>query len=192
MAESDAAPPIANYSDEDFRDELLATLPHLRAFARGLCGRPDYADDLTQEAAIKAWTARDRYQPGTNLRAWTFAILRNHFLSELRKTRRQTDLDDGAVERMLVMEADQEGGLHLSDMEDALRQLNPERREAVLLVGAGGFTYEEAAAIADCAVGTMKSRVARARTDLARILDTEPGEIAAETNRKRPGLTKRR
>jgi RNA polymerase sigma factor (sigma-70 family) len=189
MAEPDATPPVTDYSDEDFRDELLATLPHLRAFARGLCGRPDYADDLTQEAAIKAWTARDRYQPGTNLRAWTFAILRNHYLSELRKSRRQTDLDDGAVERMLVMEADQEGGLHLSDMEDALRQLNPERREAVLLVGAGGFTYEEAAAIADCAVGTMKSRVARARADLARILESEPDALAAENDRRRPGHT---
>lgn len=191
MAEPDTAPPTVHYSDEDFKDELLATLPHLRAFARGLCGRPDYADDLTQEAAIKAWTARDRYQPGTNLRAWTFAILRNHYLSELRKSRRQTDLDDGAVERMLVMEADQEGGLHLSDMEDALRQLNPERREAVLLVGAGGFTYEEAAAIADCAVGTMKSRVARARADLAKILESEPGDLAAEPARKKPGFPKR-
>jgi RNA polymerase sigma factor (sigma-70 family) len=179
MADPQTAPRPADYTDDDFKDELLATLPHLRAFARGLCGRHDFADDLTQEAAIKAWTARERYQPGTNLRAWTFAILRNHYLSELRKSRRQTDLDDGAVERMLVMEADQEGGLHLSDMEDALRQLNPERREAVLLVGAGGFTYEEAAAIADCAVGTMKSRVARARADLARILESEPDQLPA-------------
>ncbi|MET1754738.1 sigma-70 family RNA polymerase sigma factor [Novosphingobium sp. RD2P27] len=161
-------------ADEEFRKELLGTLPHLRAFARGLSGRPDYADDLAQETAIKAWTARERYTPGTNMRAWTFAILRNHYLSELRRNRRQTDLDDGAVERMLVMDADQEGGLHLSDMEAALLQLAPERREAVMLVGAGGFTYEEAAEIADCAVGTMKSRVARARAELNRILNAEP------------------
>lgn len=164
----------SNSADEAFRRELLSTLPHLRAFARGLSGRPDYADDLAQEAAIKAWTARERYTPGTNMRAWTFAILRNHYLSELRRNRRQMDLDEGVAEKLLVMDADQEGGLHLSDMETALLQLPPERREAVMLVGAGGFTYEEAAEIADCAVGTMKSRVARARAELARLLNTEP------------------
>ena len=164
----------SNSADEAFRRELLSTLPHLRAFARGLSGRPDYADDLAQEAAIKAWTARERYTPGTNMRAWTFAILRNHYLSELRRNRRQTDLDEGVAEKLLVMDADQEGGLHLSDMETALLQLPPERREAVMLVGAGGFTYEEAAQIADCAVGTMKSRVARARAELTRLLNTEP------------------
>lgn len=160
-------------ADESFREELLGVLPHLRAFARGLSGRADFADDLVQEAAIKAWTARERYQPGTNMRAWTFAILRNHYLSELRRSRRQTDLDEGAVERMLVMDADQEGPLHLGDMEAALQRLAPERREAVLLVGASGFSYEEAAAIAECPIGTMKSRVARARADLARMLDEE-------------------
>lgn len=160
--------------DAAFRDELLAALPHLRAFARGLSGRADFADDLVQEAAIKAWTARDRYTPGTNMRAWTFAILRNHYLSELRRSRRQTDLEEGVAERMLVMEADQEGPLHISDMEAALQQLSPERREAVLLIGASGFSYEEAAEIAGCPIGTMKSRVARARADLAQILDGGP------------------
>ncbi|HKX78477.1 MAG TPA: sigma-70 family RNA polymerase sigma factor [Novosphingobium sp.] len=160
----------------EFRRELLEVLPHLRAFARGLCGRPDYADDLVQEAAIKAWGARDRFTPGTSMRAWTFAILRNHYLSELRKNRRQTDMDDEAAERLLVMEPDQEGGLHLSDMQAALSKLPAERREAVLLVGAGGFTYEEAAEISQCAVGTMKSRVARGRAELARLLNVDPGE----------------
>jgi RNA polymerase sigma-70 factor (ECF subfamily) len=159
--------------DEAFRRELLDTLPHLRAFARGLSGRPDFADDLVQETAIKAWIARDRYQPGTNMRAWTFAILRNHYLSELRRGKRETDLDEGAAERMLVMEANQEAPLHLDDMEAALHRLAPERREAVLLVGASGFRYEEAAEIAGCPIGTMKSRVARARADLARMLDGE-------------------
>ncbi|KQM18899.1 sigma-70 family RNA polymerase sigma factor [Novosphingobium sp. Leaf2] len=160
-------------ADEGFRKELMSVLPHLRAFARGLSGRSDFADDLVQEAAIKAWTARERYQAGTNMRAWTFAILRNHYLSELRRSKRQTDMDDGAVERMLVMEADQEGPLHLGDMETALQKLAPERREAVLLVGASGFSYEEAAQIAGCPIGTMKSRVARARADLARLLDSD-------------------
>lgn len=158
---------------EAFKAELLGVLPHLRAFARGLSGRSDYADDLVQEAAIKAWTARDRYTPGTNMRAWTFAILRNHYLSELRRNRRQTDVDDEVVERMLVVDPEQEGGIHLSDMQTALQKLPPERREAVLLIGAGGFTYEEAAEICECAIGTMKSRVARARAELARLLDED-------------------
>lgn len=161
-------------ADESFRTELMAVLPHLRAFARGLCGRHDFADDLVQETAVKAWTARERYQPGTNMRAWTFAILRNHYLSELRKFKRQTDIAESDMERMLVMEADQEAPIHLSDMEAALQQLAPERREAVLLVGASGFSYEEAASIAGCPIGTMKSRVARARADLSRMLTDEP------------------
>ena len=170
--------------DEAFREELLAVLPHLRAFARGLSGRADFADDLVQEAAIKAWVARDRYTPGTNMRAWTFAILRNHYLSELRHNKRQTDMDDNAVERLLIMDADQEAPLHLSDMEAALQKLSAERREAVLLVGASGFSYEEAADIAGCPIGTMKSRVARARTELAGLLGDEPG--VPDARKKQP------
>jgi RNA polymerase sigma factor (sigma-70 family) len=162
-----------NSEDEVFKRDLLTVLPHLRAFARGLCGRPDFADDLVQETAIKAWVARARFTPGTNMRAWTFAILRNHYLSELRRNRHQVDYDPDAAERLLVMAPDQEAPLHLSDMEVALLKLSPERREALLLVGAGGFTYDEAAQISDCAVGTMKSRVARARDQLARLLDPE-------------------
>lgn len=166
--------------DDVFRRELLAVLPHLRAFARGLCGRPDFADDLVQETAIKAWTARERFTPGSNMRAWTFAILRNHYLSELRRNRHQAEYDPDSAERLLVMDADQEDPLHLSDMELALLKLSPERREALLLVGAGGFTYEEAARISDCAVGTMKSRVARARDQLVRLLDPERDTIGIE------------
>jgi RNA polymerase sigma-70 factor (ECF subfamily) len=167
--------------DEEFKRELLGVLPHLRAFARGLSGRPDFADDLVQETAIKAWTARDRFTPGTSMRAWTFAILRNHYLSELRRNRRQVDFDPEAAERLLVMEADQEDRLHLSDMQTALQKLSSERREALLLVGASGFTYEEAATICDCAIGTMKSRVARARAELGRLLDSEPRQMPPGT-----------
>jgi RNA polymerase sigma-70 factor (ECF subfamily) len=173
MSEGAAEP----YSDEEFKRELLEALPHLRAFARGLSGRPDFADDLVQEAAIKAWSARERFTPGTSMRAWTFAILRNHYLSELRRNRRQVDYDPELAERFLVMQAEQEGRLHLSDMQKALQKLSSERREALLLVGASGFTYEEAAQICDCAVGTMKSRVARARVELGGLLSGEPEAI---------------
>ena len=134
-------------TSEDFKRLLLETLPHLRAFARGLSGRPDIADDLVQETAIKAWASRDRFVLGTSIRAWTFTILRNHFLSELRRNRYQSDYDPGLAERTLVMAPEQEDGIRLNDLKDLLQKLAPERREALLLVGAGGFSYEEAADI---------------------------------------------
>ena len=159
----------------DFRAELTRVVPHLRAFARGLCGRPDYADDLVQEALLKAWGARDSFRPGTSMRSWTFVILRNVFLSEARRNRFRGDYDPDAAERLLSRAADQEDGLHLGDLRAAMMQLSPERREALLLVGAGGFSYEEAAEIAQCAVGTMKSRVARARRALEELTQGESG-----------------
>jgi len=159
----------------DFRRELTQVVPHLRAFARGLCGRPDYADDLVQEALLKAWAARDSFRPGTSMRSWTFVILRNVFLSEARRNRFRGDYDPDAAERLLSRSADQEDGLHLGDLRSAMMQLSPERRQALLLVGAAGFSYEEAADIAQCAVGTMKSRVARARRALEDMMDGEGG-----------------
>lgn len=179
-AEGSAKDKAKREDTESFRRELLENLPHLRAFARALCGRPDFADDLVQETAIRAWTARERFTPGTNLRAWTFAILRNHYLDQWRRERRQVDYDPDAAERLLVMEADQEAPLHLSDMEAALLKLSPERREAILLIGAAGFSYEDAARICGCATGTMKSRVARARVELARLLDPVEGQPPAD------------
>ncbi len=154
----------------DFRTEMTRVLPHLRAFARGLCGRPDYADDLVQEAMLKAWAARESFQPGTSMRSWTFVILRNVYLSEARRNRFRGDYDPDMAEKLLSQPAGQEDGLHMGDLRTAMMRLSPERREALLLVGAGGFSYEEAADIAQCAVGTMKSRVARARRSLEDML----------------------
>lgn len=155
----------------DFKRELSAVIPHLRAFARGLCGRPDMADDLVQETMLKAWAARDRFQPGTSMRAWTFVILRNAYLTEMRRNRFRGDYDETVAERLLTAPAGQEEPIHLADMHRALLQLPPERREALLLVGAGGFSYEEAAEICGCAVGTIKSRVGRARASLNAMLE---------------------
>lgn len=153
-----------------FKRELTEVIPHLRAFARGLCGRPDMADDLVQEALLKAWAAQDRFEPGTSMRAWTFVILRNAYLTDMRRNRFRGEYDEGVAERILIAPAGQEEPLHLSDMHRALLTLPPERREALLLVGAGGFSYEEAAQICDCAVGTIKSRVGRARATLNTML----------------------
>ncbi|UIP06758.1 sigma-70 family RNA polymerase sigma factor [Erythrobacter sp. SDW2] len=155
----------------DFKRELEDVIPHLRAFARGLCGRPDMADDLVQEALMKAWAAQDRFQPGTSMRAWTFVILRNAYLTDMRRNRFRGEYDEGVAERILTAPAGQEEPIHLSDMHRALLTLPAERREALLLVGAGGFSYEEAAEICGCAVGTIKSRVGRARAALTDMLD---------------------
>ncbi|MBC2651270.1 sigma-70 family RNA polymerase sigma factor [Novosphingobium flavum] len=158
-----------------FKRELTGVIPHLRAFARGLCGRPDAADDLVQETLLKAWAAQERFEPGTSMRAWTFVILRNAYLTDMRRNRFRGEYDEGMAERTLTAPAGQEAPLHLSDMHRALMTLPPERREALLLVGAGGFSYEEAAAICKCAVGTIKSRVGRARAALTRMI--ENGEM---------------
>ena len=155
-----------------FKRELTAVIPHLRAFARGLCGRPDLADDLVQETLLKAWAAQDRFEPGTSMRAWTFVILRNAYLTDMRRNRFRADYDEVVAERILVAPPGQEAPLHLSDMHRALLTLPPERREALLLVGAGGFSYEEAAQICQCAVGTIKSRVGRARAALAQMIES--------------------
>lgn len=157
----------------DFKRELTEVIPHLRAFARGLCGRPDAADDLVQEAMLKAWAARDRFEPGTSMRAWIFVILRNAYLTDMRRNKFHGEYDEVVAERILTAPAGQEEPIHLSDMHRALMTLPPERREALLLVGAGGFSYEEAAQICECAVGTIKSRVGRARATITEMLEED-------------------
>ncbi len=164
---SDKAPGRAS----DFKRELTGVIPHLRAFARGLCGRADMADDLVQETLLKAWAARDRFEPGTSMRAWTFVILRNAYLTDMRRARFRGDYDEGLAERILTAPADQEDPVHLADLHRAMLTLPAERGGARPLVGAGGFSYEEAAQICGCAVGTIKSRVGRARAALTAMID---------------------
>lgn len=160
----------------EFRRQLQDIIPSLRAFARGLCGNRELADDLAQEAMMRAWAARDSFEPGTNFRAWMFMILRNHFYTTIRKNSRMTSWDPEAAERILVQEPGQQHAIHMSDVEKALQQLPAEQREMLLLVGAGGASYEEAAEIAGCALGTVKSRLARGRTALAAIING-PDEV---------------
>ena len=167
-----------------FKRELVALIPHLRAFARTLCGDPTAADDLAQDAMLKAWDARASFEMGTNMKAWTFMILRNQFYSEKRRSWRQTQLDQEAAERTLVAVDDPEAPVALDELRQGLAMLPLEQREALVLVGAGGFAYEEAAAICECAVGTVKSRVSRARRALQGILEsgayTRDGSSAGE------------
>ena len=161
----------ASSDDARFKHELVALIPHLRAFARTLAGEPAAADDLAQDALVKAWDARASYQMGTNMKAWTFMILRNQFYSERRRSWRQIQLDQEAAERTLVAIDDPSAPLALDELRLGLGMLPAEQREALILVGAGGFAYEEAAEICGCAVGTVKSRVSRARRALQAILE---------------------
>jgi len=164
-------PSRASSDDEGFKRELVRLIPHLRAFARTLCGDATAADDLAQDAMMKAWDARASFQMGTNMKAWTFMILRNQFYSEKRRSWRQTQLDQEAAERTLVAVDDPSSPVALDELRLGLAMLPPEQREALVLVGAGGFAYEEAAEICNCAVGTVKSRVSRARRALHVILE---------------------
>ena len=170
-AEAEEAPvPHQSLSDADFRVELAAVIPHLRAFGRSLSGSRELADDLVQEALLKAWNARQRFQAGTNMRAWTFIILRNVFLSQMRRNRFRGEWDDLVAERVLAAPASQDRNVELADLHRAMQQLPTAQREALILIGAGGFAYEEAAEICGVAVGTIKSRVARGRAALEELI----------------------
>ncbi|MBI1649240.1 RNA polymerase subunit sigma [Hyphomicrobium sulfonivorans] len=164
----------------------------MRAFAISLCGNRDRADDLVQEALVKAWNHLDSFEEGTNLKAWLFTILRNAYFSELRKTKREIADSEGYHAAKLSAPPEQQGHLDLLDLNNALTKLPADQREALILVGAEGFSYEDAAAVAGCAVGTVKSRVNRARTRLNELMSQTPAASdkanqSADTDR--PPLT---
>jgi RNA polymerase sigma-70 factor (ECF subfamily) len=161
----------ANLTDAAFKNELARVIPQLRAFGRSLCGNHDLADDLVQETMLKAWAARNRYVAGTNFRAWTFTILRNHYFSLTRRRRFTGEWDDLVADRVLAAPASQHTSIELRDLMRALMQLPEPQREALILVGAGGISYEETAKITGVAVGTVKSRVARARMALEALIN---------------------
>jgi RNA polymerase sigma-70 factor, ECF subfamily len=161
-------------SGTTLREELVTAIPNLRAFAISLTGNPHLADDLVQETLLKAWSHRDKFEAGTNLKAWLFTILRNTYFSEFRKKRREVQDVDGQAAAQLTSPAEQFGHLELADFQRALHLLSPDQREALLLVGAEGLSYEDAAKISGCAVGTVKSRVNRARVRLTAVLAGGP------------------
>jgi len=161
--------------------DLIAIIPNLRAFAVSLCGNPDRADDLVQETLVKAWSNLGSFVEGTNLPAWLFTILRNIYYSEYRKRRREVADSDGAIAAKLATAPAQNGHMDLLDFRAALQHLPNDQREALILIGASGLSYEEAAQICGCAVGTMKSRVNRARNRLSELLSiTSTSEIGKQ------------
>lgn len=157
----------------DWREAVIARIPSLRAFAWSLARNPSDADDLVQETLTKAWTYREKYEAGTNLRAWLFTILRNTWYSTIAKRGREVADEEGRHAASLTAEGSQEWAVELTALREALNELPPEHREAIVLVGAAGLSYEEAAEIAGCALGTIKSRVNRARNRLAERLAME-------------------
>ena len=160
----------------DPRDALVNHLGSLRAFAISLCRNVAAADDLVQDTIVKAWTNIDKFQPGTNMQAWLFTILRNTYFSSLRKTRREVADPDGIHAASLFTKPDHDGRLALTDFRRAFDQLSPEHREVLILVGASGFTCDEAAEMIGVAVGTVKSRTNRARKRLADLMGLAEGE----------------
>ena len=162
--------------DPSVREAVLAAVPNLRAFAISLSGNVDRADDLVQETLLRALANIDSFQRGTNMSAWLFTILRNLFRSEYRKRRREVEDADGSYAERLKSQPEQTGRVEFTEFRSALAQLPADQREALILVGASGFSYEEAAEICGCAVGTIKSRVNRARSRLAELLSIESME----------------
>ncbi|WP_342152938.1 sigma-70 family RNA polymerase sigma factor [Methylorubrum sp. SB2] len=162
-----------------FRDDLVKALPMLRTFAISLTANPSRADDLVQETMVKAWANRERFTPGTNFTAWLFTILRNQFYTEIRKGRREVEDADGVHAGTLTTQADQEHAAGLRMVMNLIGTLPLPQRQALLLVGAEGFTYEEAAERLGCQVGTVKSRVSRARAFLSESFEGLPNGLAA-------------
>ena len=146
-----------------FADELERLLPELRAFARSLCRNRDLADDLVQETCLNAWAAIDRFQPGAAMRPWLFRILRNEFYQHTRRAWRSTELEPEQAERTLMANESLEARSDFRVLQAAIDSLPQAQRDAIILVAAAGFTYDEAGLICDCSAGTIKSRVSRAR-----------------------------
>jgi len=161
--------------EASFKADLVALIPHMRAFARTLCHDFTLAEDLAQDALARAWRCRTSYEPGTNLKAWVFMILRNGFYSHTRRSWRSCELDPEVAASTLVAVSNPTGALELNDLRRAMNMLPSDQREVLILIGAAGLSYEEAADICGVAVGTVKSRVSRARARLAEIL--EGGEL---------------
>lgn len=169
-------------SDADPREELVTHLPALRAFALSLTRNPSTADDMVQDTVVKAWSNIGKYQQGTNMRAWLFTILRNTYYTSRRKLNREVADIDGVYAGTLSVKPEHDGRLQLKDFKDAFELLPDEQREALILVGASGFSYDEAAEMTGVAVGTVKSRANRGRAKLTELLGLDANETMEMTD----------
>jgi RNA polymerase sigma-70 factor (ECF subfamily) len=165
---------IQNTASATLKADLIASIPKLRAFGMSLCGNADRADDLVQETLVKAWAHLGTFTGGSNLMAWLFTILRNGYFTQFRKRRREVSDADGVYSGRLATGPGQTAHMDLLDLRIALAQLPADQRETLVLIGGAGHSYEEAATICGCAIGTIKSRVNRARRRLAELLADQP------------------
>jgi len=163
--------------DQQFSDQLAILIPMLRRFARRLCGQQALAEDLTQEAVMRSWTARASFTPDSDLRAWVCVILRNCFYTTLRRERRSSTWDPELADHVLMVRPAQEDSLMLDDVIEAMHHLSSGQREVLMMVGVEGLTYEEAATRCGCALGTIKSRMARGRRAIAVVIDGPADEV---------------
>ena len=173
-------------SDEGFtdpKDEIVEHLPAMRAFALSLTRNGSSADDLVQDTIVKAWKNIDKFTAGTNMRAWLFTILRNTFYSDRRRSKREVADVDGKMAATLSQKPDHDGRMAMADFEAVFAELPSEQREALMLVGAMGFSYEEAAETCQVAVGTIKSRVNRGRVRLTELLGLQDGDDLEMTDK---------
>lgn len=185
---NDMAALPSSRASPDFQKDLVALIPFLRAFSRSLCRSKEIAEDMAQEALVKAWRARDRFEPGSNLKAWLFTILRHEFYSHRRRVWREMPWDEELSLLIASPPKEQEWAMELSDTARALDALPKPQREAVILVVAGGFTYSDAGKICSTAEGSMKSRVARGRATLSSMLDGDRQLPPRSPLRTRPGF----
>lgn len=169
-------------ADLDPREELITHLPALRAFALSLTRNRATADDMMQDTVLKAWTNMDKFKVGTNMRAWLFTILRNNFYSSRRKLNREVADVDNAFSNTLSVKPEHDGRLQMMDFKTAFDQLPDEQREALILVGANGFSYEDAGEMCGVATGTIKSRVNRARGKLTELLNLDENDALELTD----------
>ncbi len=168
---------------EDFKKQLVGFQGNLRAFALSLCGNPALSEDLAQETLLKAWEKQHLFEEGTNLKAWLFTILRNTYFTQYRKRSREREDVDGRYAEKLSVRPGQFGHMDMIDFQKALEGLTPEHREAITLIGYVGFDYAEAAVIAGVPMGTMKSRLSRARAALVEKLGIDgPSDFGADAH----------
>jgi RNA polymerase sigma-70 factor (ECF subfamily) len=179
--------PVSTTRGDPFQTALVALIPHLRAFSRILCRNPVLAEDMAQDALAKAWRSRCQFQEGTNLKAWLFTILRHQFYSHQRRAWRDAQWDETKGDRIAAAPNSQQWAMELSDTANALHELPDIQREALILIAAGGFSYEEAAKICDAPVGTMKSRLARGRAALMQSLDSDEKHARTSSVRRDGG-----
>lgn len=168
---------------ETLKADLIALMPALRAYSRSLCTNQATADDMVQEALVKALDNLHRFEIGTSIRAWVFTILRNTYYTALRKSRREVEDADGAHAARLCERPSQDGAVDLEDFKRVFQTLSEDHREVLMLIGAAGLSYEEVAEICQCAIGTVKSRVNRARAKLGEALGMQPDDFIVDPDR---------